>query len=71
MQVAIMSTAGACGMEGLSLLATKEDMSKSKPLFCAPEALLRGRWKEALEQPELSCRVATVIVDEAHCVSKW
>ena len=53
--LAIISTAGACGMEGLSLLATEEDMSKSNLLFCAPEALLCGRWTEALEQPELFC----------------
>ena len=71
MQAAIISTTGACGPECLSLLATEEDMSKSKLLFCAPEALVCGRWREALEQLELSCRIVTVIVDEAHCVSKW
>ena len=70
-QAAIMSTSGACGMEYLSLLATEEDMSMSKLLFCAPEALLRGRWREALAQPELSSRIVVVVIDEAHCVSKW
>ena len=70
-QAAIMSSAGACGTECFSLLATEEDMSKSKLLFCAPEALVRGRWREALEQSELSCRIVAVVVDEAHCVSKW
>ena len=70
-EAAIMSTTAACGMECRSLLATEEDLSKSKLLFCAPEALLRGRWREALEQPKLSCRIVAVVIDEAHCVSKW
>ena len=71
MQAAIMSTIGACGTECNSLLATEKDMSKSKLLFCAPEALVRGKWREALEQPELSYRIVAVVIDEAHCVSKW
>ena len=70
-EAAIMSTAGASGTECHFLLATEKDLSQSKFLFCAPEALVRGRWREALEQPELSCRIVAVVVDEAHCVSKW
>ena len=71
MQAAIMSTAGACGIECHSLLETEKAMSKSKLLFCAPEALVRGRLREALEQPELSCWLVTVVVDGAQGVSKW
>ena len=42
MQAVIMSTTGTCRMECLSLLATKEDMSKSKLLFCTHELIWRG-----------------------------
>ena len=70
-EAAIMSTAAACGMECRSLLATEEDLSKSKLLFGAPEALLRGRWREALEQPKLSCRTVAGVIGEAYCFSKW
>ena len=65
-----MSMVAVCGMECCSQLAAEEELSKSKLLFCAPEALLCGRWREALEQPNISCRVVAVISDEAHCVSK-
>ena len=71
MQAAIMFTTGACRMECLSLLATEEDMSMSKLLFCVPEVLLCERWSEVSEQPELPCRVVAVVIDKAHCVSKW
>ena len=63
-KAAIMSSAS--GAEK-GLLATDEDLCNSSLLFCAPEA----KWREALEKPELSGRVVAVIIDEAHCVSKW
>ena len=52
------------------LLATTENLENSSFLFCAPEAIVSGRWREALEKPELTGRVVAVIIDEAHCVSK-
>jgi len=51
-------------------LVTDEDWSKCL-LFCAPEALGVSKWREAITQREFSLRVVTVVVDEAHCVSKW
>ena len=68
MKAVIMSSMG--GVEK-DLFATADDLQKSSFLFCAPEAIVCGRWREALEKPELSDRVVAVAIDEAHCVSKW
>lgn len=67
-KAAIMSSMG--GVEK-DLLATADDLERSSFLFCAPEAIVCGRWRESLEKPELSDRVVAVAIDEAHCVSKW
>ena len=40
-------------------------------LFCAPEALVGSRWRQAIEKPVISDRIVAVVVDEAHCVPKW
>ena len=70
-KAAIMSTLSKFGKDSAALLATEIDLKDSKLLFCAPEAIQRGRWRDAFEQPELAERVVAVVVDEAHCVSKW
>ena len=53
------------------LLATEDNLGKCSSLFCLPEALLGSRWREAIEKPVISDRIVAVVVDEAHCVSKW
>ena len=58
-KAAIMSSMG--GVEK-DLLATADDLQKSSFLFCAPEAIVCGRWREALEKPELSDRVVAVAI---------
>ena len=52
-------------------IATDDDLVCSSHLFCAPEALVAGRWRDAIEKTEISSRVIAIVVDEAHCVSKW
>ena len=64
----VITTGGGVREE---LRATENDMSKCSLLYCAPEALINSRWREALENPLFSDRVVAVVVDEAHCVSKW
>ena len=51
--------------------ATNDDLATCSLLFCLPEVLMSSKWREALEMPIISGRVVTVVVDEAHCVSKW
>ena len=52
-------------------LATEKNMGSASFIFSSPEALLHTKWREAVEDPLVSNRVRAVVVDEAHCVSKW
>ena len=40
-------------------------------LYCAPEALVTPRWRAVLEDPTYTQRIVSVVIDEAHCISKW
>ena len=40
-------------------------------LFCAPEALALLKWRTALTNPAVFECIIAVVIDEAHCVSKW
>ncbi len=48
------------------LLATEDELTKCSLLYCAPEALMGSRWREALESPVIAERIVTVVVDEPH-----
>ena len=50
-------------------LATDLSFSTDSLLFCAPE--VTSRWRDILEEPVISEKVVAVVIDEAHCVSKW
>lgn len=39
--------------------------------FMAPEAIDVQKWRDAITGKSFSSRVVTVVIDEAHCVSKW
>ena len=67
-KAAVMSSGSGVEKE---LIATDDNRTNSSLLFCAPEAIVSTRWKEAIEKPEVSSRVVAVVIDEAHCVSKW
>ena len=64
---AIMSSGSGVDKE---YMATKEDLQKSCLLFCAPEAVDLGTWRDVIAKPEIS-RIVPLVVDEAHCLSKW
>lgn len=49
--------------------ATEKNMQSASIIFSSPEALSHSRWRDALDA--VSSRVCAVVVDEAHCVSKW
>ena len=50
-------------------MATESSLSRDSLLFCAPEALVLSKWRDALEK--IAKRIVVVAVDEAHCASKW
>lgn len=69
---AVIATSG--GREGrvaAALLATEENLSTAQFVYGSPEGLLSDRWMDILEKPNFSERVCAIVVDEAHCVSKW
>ena len=32
---------------------------------------MQSKWRDVLRNRAVSSRIVTVVVDEAHCVSKW
>ena len=54
-----------------AFIATEGNLQSSSVIFSSPEALAHTKWREALENPLVSKRVCAIVVDEAHCVSKW
>lgn len=55
----------------ITLLATEEDLARSRFLFGAPEAIISSSWTNDLRRARIGDRVVAVAIDEAHCVSKW
>ena len=52
-------------------LVTEASICTDSLLFCAPEALALSKWRTALTNPAVFERIVAVVIDEAHCVSKW
>lgn len=53
------------------VIASDEHNAKYSLLFCSPEALVSSKWREILQQSHIHDRIVAIVVDEAHCVSKW
>ena len=53
------------------ILASAEDVATCSLLLCVPEVVVSSKWRETLEKPVIADRIVAVVVDEAHCVSKW
>ena len=70
-KVSVISSSTGIMAMAQELLATDSSLQHDSLLFCAPESLMKSRWREALENPLVSSRIVAVMVDEAHCVSKW
>ena len=52
-------------------LAGEMNFLNDSLLFCAREALVTPRWRAVLEDPTYTQRIVSVVIDEAHCISKW
>ena len=52
-------------------ITTINGMDEDRVFFCAPEALVTSKWRDAFEESKFSDRIVAIVVDEAHCVSKW
>ena len=52
-------------------LATQDSLSSDSLLFCTPEALVRSKWRDTIDDPTVSDRIVALVIDEAHCISKW
>ena len=52
-------------------LANEENLRSCSLIYSSPEALLHTKWREVFENSLVTDRVCAVVVDEAHCVSKW
>ena len=57
-----------CGKKNM---CTDQSLATDRLFYCAPEALVTSRWRCAFDKPGFSNRIMAVVVDEAHCVSKW
>ena len=53
------------------VLGTESSLCSDSILFCTPESLIRSKWRNAVENPKVSERIVAIVVDEAHCISKW
>ena len=53
------------------VLGTESSLCSESILFCTPESLIRSKWRNAVENPKVSERIVAIVVDEAHCISKW
>jgi superfamily II DNA helicase RecQ len=67
-EAAIMSSKCATVM---NFLATERDFHTCSFLFGSPEALISSKWRELIDTPMVADRIVAVVIDEAHCVSKW
>ena len=54
-----------------AFIATEGNLHSSSVILSSPEALAHTQWREALKNPLVSKCVCAIVVDKAHCVSKW
>ena len=67
-KASIMTSSRAIRKENVT---TDKGLVEDRLFFCAPEALVMLKRRDAFEQSGFSDRIVAVVVDEAHCVSKW
>ena len=75
-QACVQAVVISCSPRGGSIVdkefvAIEENLRSASVISSSPEALAHTKWREALENPLVSSCVCAIVVDEAHCVSKW
>ena len=43
---------------------SNDDLRKSSLLFCAPEAIDMGKWRDIIASPDISTRIVAIVVDK-------
>jgi ATP-dependent DNA helicase RecQ len=68
-----VSTAIMFGSDKISkrLQATKMDLKNCSLLFSVPEVVLGHKWRDSIENPDVADKIVAIVIDKAHCVSKW
>ena len=67
----IISSGGREGRVPGDLQATESTFASASFIFSSPEAAAQNKWRDLLVKQSVSSRVCAVVVDEAHCISKW
>jgi superfamily II DNA helicase RecQ len=52
-------------------LASESTLRSASIIFCSPEALTKKKGKDILQSEDVASRTCAIVVDEAHCISKW
>ena len=68
---AVIASSGSRDNIDKAFLATDSTLRSARLVFCSPEILVHSRWRDALENPDVSGRFCAIVIDEAHCISKW
>ena len=66
----IMTSSSSCGVDK-DLLGTDSSFLTDSLLLCTPKALVRSKWRQYFDNAKISERVVALVVDKAHCISKW
>ncbi len=64
-------TSGSGSIVTPDLQTADSNLLTDSLFYCAPEALFGAKWREAFVRPAVFSRIVAVVIDEAHCVTKW
>ena len=68
---AVVISSGTRDTIAKEFLASESALKCASIIFCAPEILSKTKWRDILQSEGVASRVCAIVVDEAHCISKW